>query len=197
MEDFDSSSLAPDSPGDVEDSQASQTSQTETPGVSQSQGSQKTSSQKEPSKRKAISTEVTLQIPKNVKMDKGFVLVEVSDPSMNLGGDTGVVGRLKSTKDTIVLDLKGSVYEGRIIPCNSMMVVSIGADTAKCEAVVGRYVPAKGIGNIFDAEVMTGSMAFDANEVDIDADVNVNNSQSVFQPDDDEDKPRKRKKTKS
>lgn len=125
-------------------------------------------------KSKTISNQVKVSIPKAIKGDGEFVLVEVEDPQMNLGGDTGVVGRFKTEKDTIVLDLKGSVYKGTMVPCHSMMVVSIGADTAKAECILNHYVPAQRTGNIFENETMvSGSLEFDANEIDIDADVNI------------------------
>lgn len=92
----------------------------------------------------------------DLKMGKGWsdscMIVEVDDDALNLSGDTGVVGRFKVREGRIVLDLKGTVYEGAYTPCTTLMAVTMGSDTARVEHLTNHVVQATRTGNIFDKE---------------------------------------------
>ena len=58
-------------------------------------------------------------------------LVQVEDPSFDLSGDIGAIGRLTVMNDGLLLDLKGHQYAGTIVPTNTLMVVGFGANEAR------------------------------------------------------------------
>lgn len=103
---------------------------------------------------------------------------------LRFGGDVGVIGRVKTTAEgEVVLDVKGSVFKGRILQSvGTLMVATIGSDKARIDAVSDEFLSVEYAANIFDAEKMTRSgVQADGKmeqgdsgdeDYDIDADVN-------------------------
>jgi len=77
------------------------------------------------------------------RLTKGKVLVELDGEgdAVDLDGDIGAVGRLytvggvgpgsSAAERELRLDLKGVIYEARMLPCSSCMVVRIENQEAK------------------------------------------------------------------
>ena len=120
-----------------------------------------------------------------------MLLVEAPDTSLDLSGDFGCIGKLHVRKggaaaagsssandagdgsgrvaelrQSLMLDLKGKVYDADILPCNTLCLVQVDGAKAKVEAVFSDYVQlAAPRDSIFDMqEVASG--AFDADFFD-------------------------------
>ena len=94
------------------------------------------------------------------KVRRTTMLVEADDPSLDLSGDFGCIGRFgvnsrrgaaasaDSAADgaesaeggSVKLDLKGRVYDGNIVPCNTLCLVSVDGSRAQVEAVFSDFV---------------------------------------------------------
>eukprot|EP00697_Spironema_sp_BW2_P011188 gnl/Spiro4/26792_TR13312_c0_g1_i1.p1 gnl/Spiro4/26792_TR13312_c0_g1~~gnl/Spiro4/26792_TR13312_c0_g1_i1.p1 ORF type:complete len:328 (+),score=100.37 gnl/Spiro4/26792_TR13312_c0_g1_i1:73-1056(+) len=123
------------------------------------------------------------------------ILIQVETPD-NMAGDMGAVGRLKVQNDeNILLDLKGTIYSGELVPCHTLLVVKMQGDKAKVEACHQAFVQLKRIKNIFDSEVVTEGEVegmFDDPDDDINAAVYAA-AQEEADGDDGESKPSKSK----
>ena len=130
------------------------------------------------------------------KVRRDTLLLEMQDPTLDLSGDFGCIGRLhvkkagaaaaakKAARDsegagssaddgaamgaaeqrqTVMLDLKGKLYDGNIVPCNTLCVLAIDGSKARVDAVFGDFVqlqPPRD--SIFDSEaVQVGEMGAD------------------------------------
>jgi hypothetical protein len=83
------------------------------------------------------------------RLTKGKVLVELDGEgdAVDLDGDIGAVGRLYTVggvgpgssvaERELRLDLKGVIYEARMLPCSSCMVVRIENQEAKVRTARG------------------------------------------------------------
>ena len=126
-------------------------------------------------KSRALATRLPLSIAAKVR--RSTLLLESSDPSLDLSGDFGCIGRLgvnakkaggakagssadpdadaPGRQSAVTLDLKGRVYDGDIVPCSTVCLVSVDGSRAKIEAVFSDYVqlqpPAQ---SIFDMETV-------------------------------------------
>ena len=65
------------------------------------------------------------------------LLVEVD--AVNLGNDTGAIGRLNIKDEKLRLDIKGYEHDASIVPCRSLFVVSVNSEEAKIESVISEY----------------------------------------------------------
>ena len=88
------------------------------------------------------------------KVRRDILLVEADDPNLDLSGDFGCIGKLHVRKSssggagssagggdadgsvaelrqTLMLDLKGKVYDADILPCNSLCLLTVDAAKAK------------------------------------------------------------------
>ena len=137
------------------------------------------------SKRAPPSSRLPLQLAPKVRRD--CLLLEAHDPSLDLSGDFGCIGKLHVRKAgaagasssqadgpdagsvaelrrTLMLDLKGKVYDADILPCNTMCLLAVDGSKAKIEAVFSDFVQ---LGaprdSIFDTkEVVGGTREADA-----------------------------------
>ena len=89
------------------------------------------------------------------------VLVQCDEDCADLAGDSGVIGRFKSSEGRMLLDLKGYMYEGSLVPCCSLAVVHMKPTEARVEAVLDEFISLKQIGNVYDKEVAHGNMNSD------------------------------------
>ncbi|GLE08637.1 hypothetical protein PINS_up019952 [Pythium insidiosum] len=68
------------------------------------------------------------------------MLVQLEDPTMDLSGDTGAIGRFQTQGDSaVMLDIKGHQYIGEIVPCTSFMVVGVCPTEARVECVMNEF----------------------------------------------------------
>lgn len=99
----------------------------------------------------------TLPLVFGDKVQRSKVLLECEGDALDLSGDVGAVGRLsvlENHEDDFLLDLKGMVYKGTIVPSNTFFVVNIGALEAKVEAIMNDFVQLQPNANIFESETM-------------------------------------------
>ena len=89
------------------------------------------------------------------------VLVQCDEDCADLAGDSGVIGRFKYSDGRMLLDLKGYMYEGSLVPCCSLAVVHMKPTEARVEAVLDDFMALKQIGNVYDKEVAHGNMGSD------------------------------------
>jgi len=133
-------------------------------------------------KKGAPSSRLPLLLAPKVRRD--MVLVEAPDPSIDLSGDFGCIGRLhfkrggKATAEkpaseepvgvakvtrSVLLDLKGKLYDGDIVPSTTLCLLAIDGSKARIEAVCSDFVrldPPRD--SIFDQEaVQTGELGAD------------------------------------
>ena len=99
----------------------------------------------EKKRKSAPSSRLPLVLAPKVRRD--MILVEADDPSIDLSGDFGCIGRMHLRKAgkaaaarssseeptgvaevtrTVMVDLKGKLYDGDILPCNSVCLLAIG-----------------------------------------------------------------------
>ena len=106
-------------------------------------------------------------LPPKVRRD--LLLLESTDSTLDLSGDSGTIGRLRvhsqsSSATTtppphgehaLTIDLKGKVFDGDVVPCNTLCIVSIDGKQAKVEAVCSDFVRLGAPrGSIFDMETV-------------------------------------------
>jgi len=110
-------------------------------------------------------------LPPKVRRD--LLLLESTDSTLDLSGDSGTIGRLRvhsqqqrssaavggaraaHGEHALTLDLKGKVFDGDVVPCNTLCVVSIDGKQAKVEAVCSDFVRLGAPrGSIFDMETV-------------------------------------------
>jgi hypothetical protein len=89
------------------------------------------------------------------------VLVQCDEDCADLAGDSGVIGRFKYSDGRMLLDLKGYMYEGSLVPCCSLAVVHMKPTEARVEAVLDDFMALKQIGNVYDKEVGHGNLGSD------------------------------------
>ena len=129
------------------------------------------------------------------KVRRDLLLLEADDPNLDLSGDFGCIGKLHVRKAgsgsgagssgqtggdgdgsvaelrrTLMLDLKGKVYDADIVPCNSLCMMTVDANKAKIEAVFSDFVQlATPRDSIFDMQEVHGGQLgagfFDDDEV--------------------------------
>lgn len=99
----------------------------------------------------------TLPLVFGDKVHRSKVLLECEGDALDVSGDVGAVGRLSVSAnhdDDFLLDLKGVIYKGTIVPSNTFFVVNIGQSEAKVEAVMNDFVQLQPSANIFETEMM-------------------------------------------
>jgi hypothetical protein len=70
-----------------------------------------------------------------------FFECEGTGEAVDLEGDVGVVGRLLTESSSVQMDLKGVVYDARILPTpTSIVILAVNATEAKVESVCNDYV---------------------------------------------------------
>ena len=78
------------------------------------------------------------------KVRRDMLLLETADPSLDLSGDFGIIGRLSANAGgsgpAVTLDLKGKVSDGDVVPCNTMCVLAIDGAKARIETVFTDFV---------------------------------------------------------
>merc|ERR1719495_1825255 len=107
--------------------------------------------------RKPSANEMRLCLPKKGK--HGNLLLEIGDPKLNLSGDTGCIGRLKTTESKITLDMNGQIWSGPLCETATVMLVDMEPSRAQIEGIVTGVVRCKRLQNIFDFESRTGAKA--------------------------------------
>ena len=106
------------------------------------------------SSKGVVSNHVPLLIPKVMK-SKSILIAQIDDPGeLDVLGDAGIIGSItandtrgasskkggkKEDGSGLVMDLKGGRHEGTMLRCNTLMVVSIGAQEAKVESMVSEF----------------------------------------------------------
>ncbi|KAL0226461.1 hypothetical protein P9112_013785 [Eukaryota sp. TZLM1-RC] len=89
-------------------------------------------------------------------------IVQIEDSSFTISGDVGTIGRMKAASaDDFLIDIKGHLYKGQVVPSRTMMVLNVGGTDAKVESVINDFVECTYTGNIFDSEHVDGNMDFD------------------------------------
>jgi hypothetical protein len=130
--------------------------------------------------------EKTLVLGKPVASDDGVLLVQVEDNALAaVSGDTGAVGRIRIPSDTeIMIDLKGSVYRGNVVKAkHSLMVLSIGPQNAKVEAVLDSFVAAEKSSSIFENEqLIQGDQKLLEHHDSDDLDADYNEIEETYNP---------------
>ena len=110
-------------------------------------------------------------LPPKVRRD--LLVLESTDSTLDLSGDSGTIGRLRvhsqaqslsaaagsaqaaHGEHALTLDLKGKVFDGDVVPCNTLCIVSIDGKQAKVEAVCSDFVRLGAPrGSIFDMETV-------------------------------------------
>ena len=116
-----------------------------------------------------------LQLAPKVRRD--VLLLEADDPNLDFSGDFGVIGKMHVRKAagsssqgdggageaadgavadmrrTLMLDLKGKVYDADIVPCNTLCMLQVDGSKAKIEAIFSNYVQLQAPrDSIFDAQ---------------------------------------------
>jgi len=113
----------------------------------------------EKKRKSAPSSRLPLVLAPKVRRD--MILVEADDPSIDLSGDFGCIGRMHLRKAgkaaaarssseeptgvaevtrTVMVDLKGKLYDGDILPCNSVCLLAIDGSKARVDAVFSDFV---------------------------------------------------------
>lgn len=126
------------------------------------------------------SSRVPLSLAPKVRRD--MLLLEAHDSSLDLSGDFGCIGKLHVRKQkagggpsssaadggpdagsvaelrqTLMLDLKGKVYDADILPCNTVCLVQVDGSKAKVEAVFSDFVQLNAPrDSIFDTTELVG-----------------------------------------
>ena len=150
-------------------------------------GGEKSDKGKEKKGRAPPSARLPLLLAPKVRRD--LLLLEANDPGLDLSGDFGCIGKLHVRKagagagssskpedgdagrvaelrQTLMLDLKGKVYDADILPCNSLCLLAVDGAKAKVEAVFSDFVQlAPPRDSIFDMQEVAGGQ-FDADFFD-------------------------------
>ena len=85
--------------------------------------------------------ELPLLVPAALNRAKVFFECEGTGEAVDLEGDVGVVGRLLTESASVQMDLKGVVYDARILPTpTSIVILAVNATEAKVESVSNDYV---------------------------------------------------------
>ena len=71
------------------------------------------------------------------KEGRSSLLLELA--TVDLKHDTGAIGRANVKEDSLRVDLKGLEHDAALLACPAILLVSIGAEEAKIEAVVSEY----------------------------------------------------------
>ncbi|XP_050238745.1 DNA-binding protein BIN4 [Mercurialis annua] len=93
------------------------------------------------------------------KVSRTKALVECEGESIDLSGDMGAVGRVvipdnSSANHEMYLDLKGTIYQTKIVPSRTFCIVSFGQSEAKIEAIMNDFIQLKAQSNVYEAETM-------------------------------------------
>jgi hypothetical protein len=121
-------------------------------------------------KSKQLLSSMPLMLPKSDLSEK-LMVIQLQDQSLDLSGDVGAIGRLRTKKRSILLDIKGKAYKGTVVPTPSFLLVGIGGKDAKIESFVNQMVLLDYESSVFDSETHTGVLP---QQVDVDADYDVN-----------------------
>ena len=85
--------------------------------------------------------ELPLLVPAALNRSKVFFECEGTGEAVDLEGDVGVVGRLLTESTSVQMDLKGVVYDARILPTpTSIVILAVNATEAKVESVSNDFV---------------------------------------------------------
>ena len=85
--------------------------------------------------------ELPLLVPAALNRSKVFFECEGTGEAVDLEGDVGVVGRLLTESASVQMDLKGVVYDARILPTpTSVVILAVNATEAKVESVSNDFV---------------------------------------------------------
>ena len=85
--------------------------------------------------------ELPLLMPAAVNRNKVLFELEGTGEAVDLEGDVGVVGRLLSESNSMQMDLKGVVYNARILPTPaSVVILAVNQTEAKVESVANDFV---------------------------------------------------------
>ena len=85
--------------------------------------------------------ELPLLVPAALNRAKVFFECEGTGEAVDLEGDVGVVGRLLTESASVQMDLKGVVYDARILPTpTSIVILAVNATEAKVESVSNDFV---------------------------------------------------------
>ena len=80
-------------------------------------------------------------MPAAVNRNKVLFELEGTGEAVDLEGDVGVVGRLLSESNSMQMDLKGVVYNARILPTPaSVVILAVNQTEAKVESVANDFV---------------------------------------------------------
>jgi hypothetical protein len=81
-------------------------------------------------------------LPERLAKSKVIVELEGEGDAVDLEGDAGAVGRFYSVDggEELRLDLKGVVYEARMVPSATCLLVKLEAGEARVEAVMNEYM---------------------------------------------------------
>lgn len=165
-------SVANDSDGDVADGGTAK--------ISHANAEEKGESKAKGKGRAPPSSILPLLLAPKVRRD--VMLLEAEDPNLDLSGDFGCIGKLHVRKagsgsgasgsaqaegvgeggvtelrQTLMLDLKGKVYDADIVPCNSLCMVTVDANKAKIDTVFSDFVQlAPPRDSIFDMQEVHG-----------------------------------------
>lgn len=85
--------------------------------------------------------ELPLLMPAAVNRNKVLFELEGAGEAVDLEGDVGVVGRLLSESNSMQMDLKGVVYNARVLPTPaSIVILAVNQTEAKVESVANDFV---------------------------------------------------------
>uniref|UniRef100_A0A6T8NSN5 DNA-binding protein BIN4 n=1 Tax=Hemiselmis andersenii TaxID=464988 RepID=A0A6T8NSN5_HEMAN len=115
-----------------------------------------------------FSRSVELMVPNVKKISRGTFILQCEDPTFDVEGDSGVIGTLKSSEAALQLDIKGQLFEGSIVPCNTMMLVDLGASECRVEAVMNDFVQLKPIANPHGDDVDVEDSDYDLEPINSD-----------------------------
>ena len=84
-------------------------------------------------------------MPSAVNRNKVFFELEGTGEAVDLEGDVGVVGRLLSDVSEkhgsgLQMDMKGVIYNARILPTSSVVILAVNANEAKVESITHDFV---------------------------------------------------------
>lgn len=129
--------------------------------------SAKVSDQKRPKKVRApVILKSKMPLVTAPKLEDNLVLLQSADTALDLSGDIGAVGRVKMKNGSLFLDIKGVVYKGHTVPCNTACIVTIGDEDARVSAVLDEAVTLTVERNLFasDEVIIRGQIEEDEDD---------------------------------
>ncbi|GBG77618.1 hypothetical protein CBR_g24064 [Chara braunii] len=121
-------------------------------------GADVTEDLKKKGKLKVLSR-LPLMLPDKISRLKVLMECDSDAAALDLSGDVGAVGRFSMRDagedgETLLLDIKGTVYKALILPSTTCFVVNVGATEAKIESIMNDFMLLQEERNIFNAETM-------------------------------------------